>query len=492
MINSLAEENDPPNYLKRILAQEVKFSFLMSRPQSIQRDEAYYTAFSVYRGIADPCIISIPLEESNRAIYLETTFLEKVIKHLADKVSTRKEFIKHQQHFGKIEGLYSEATRVFTRLNKNKEVLLVAYRKYIELVKEISDFAWMPFSVENVFAPKLIALLKANYPSSFEAKYQAVTCLTRLNAYQKMRIAICNAHIEDSEKNAIKALVKDYYWYGEYSFVEDLYDEKYFANEIAKLTKEKAVEEKTRITSEIEKNKANFEETRGQIKDENLLLFADIANEYAYLRTARVDLFKKLLASARPIFELTAKLLKEETGENWNRNEVVKLLEREIIDYLSGRQLPDFDNIASRANAVYYRSSKEAQITTNPALIKKIVSVLQPKESEIIKGTIVFKGIVKGIAVVVLSKNDLYKVTPNSILVARTTMPDYTPALEKVAAFVTEEGGITSHAAIIAREFKKPCIVGTGNCTKLIKDGDLIEVDATKGIVRIIKNSRPS
>ncbi|MBS3176010.1 hypothetical protein J4457_02125 [Candidatus Woesearchaeota archaeon] len=66
-------------------------------------------------------------------------------------------------------------------------------------------------------------------------------------------------------------------------------------------------------------------------------------------------------------------------------------------------------------------------------------------------------------------------------------MPDYAQAMKRSGAIVTEEGGITSHAAIVSRELKKPCIVGTGNCTKLLKDGDYVEVDANKGIVKILK-----
>ena len=53
--------------------------------------------------------------------------------------------------------------------------------------------------------------------------------------------------------------------------------------------------------------------------------------------------------------------------------------------------------------------------------------------------------------------------------------------MQKVAAFVTDEGGLTSHAAIVARELKKPCIVGVGNATKTLHDGDLITVDANTG-----------
>ena len=73
------------------------------------------------------------------------------------------------------------------------------------------------------------------------------------------------------------------------------------------------------------------------------------------------------------------------------------------------------------------------------------------------------------------------------ILVAIMTTPNFIPALEKAAAFVTDEGGITCHAAIIAREMKKPCIIGTKIATKFLKDGDIVQVDANNGIVHILK-----
>jgi len=73
------------------------------------------------------------------------------------------------------------------------------------------------------------------------------------------------------------------------------------------------------------------------------------------------------------------------------------------------------------------------------------------------------------------------------ILVASMTRPEYVPLMKKAKAIVTDEGGITSHAAIISRELKIPCIIGTKIATKVLKDGDLIEVDANKGIVRKIK-----
>ena len=66
------------------------------------------------------------------------------------------------------------------------------------------------------------------------------------------------------------------------------------------------------------------------------------------------------------------------------------------------------------------------------------------------------------------------------------TTPDMIMVMHKAAAFVTDEGGITCHAAIVSREMKKPCIVGTKIATKVLKDGDMVEVDATDGTVKKI------
>jgi len=74
------------------------------------------------------------------------------------------------------------------------------------------------------------------------------------------------------------------------------------------------------------------------------------------------------------------------------------------------------------------------------------------------------------------------------ILVAGQTRPTLMTAIHKAGAIVTDEGGIISHAAIISRELKKPCIIGTKIATKILKDGDLVEVDANNGIVKILKD----
>lgn len=66
------------------------------------------------------------------------------------------------------------------------------------------------------------------------------------------------------------------------------------------------------------------------------------------------------------------------------------------------------------------------------------------------------------------------------------TSPDFVPLMKKAKAIVTDEGGLSCHAAIVSREMGLPCVIGTKNATKVFKDGDMIEVDANKGFVRKI------
>lgn len=89
---------------------------------------------------------------------------------------------------------------------------------------------------------------------------------------------------------------------------------------------------------------------------------------------------------------------------------------------------------------------------------------------------------------VCLTMEDLKKLEEGDILVTAMTRPEFFQAMKTAAAFVTDEGGLTCHAAIVAREFNKPCIIATKNATKLLKDGDLVEVNANHGVVKVIKD----
>lgn len=108
-------------------------------------------------------------------------------------------------------------------------------------------------------------------------------------------------------------------------------------------------------------------------------------------------------------------------------------------------------------------------------------------DDSFIKGAIANKGFVKGIVKVLNAIEDVKKIKKGDIVVSPMTSVLLYPYLKNVSAIITDEGGLTSHAAIISRELKIPCIVGTKIATQVLKDGDLVEVDADEGIVRILK-----
>lgn len=109
-----------------------------------------------------------------------------------------------------------------------------------------------------------------------------------------------------------------------------------------------------------------------------------------------------------------------------------------------------------------------------------------PNEKHL-QGQAAYTGNVRGIVRLIFKRNEMNKIKKGEILVTGMTTPEFLPAMKQAAAFITDEGGLTCHAAIIARELKKPCIIGTKNSTKILKDGDLVEVDANQGIIKILK-----
>jgi pyruvate,water dikinase len=96
-------------------------------------------------------------------------------------------------------------------------------------------------------------------------------------------------------------------------------------------------------------------------------------------------------------------------------------------------------------------------------------------------------GLARGVARVLHSAGELHRIQPGEILVCEATSPNWTPAFGKIAACVCDGGGTLTHASIISREYRIPCVVGVGLATQVIADGDIVEVDGSRGIVRVTK-----
>lgn len=95
----------------------------------------------------------------------------------------------------------------------------------------------------------------------------------------------------------------------------------------------------------------------------------------------------------------------------------------------------------------------------------------------------------RGVVRVLLDPNQSSSFIPGEVLVAPMTSPEYVFVMKIASAILTDTGGLTSHAAIVSRELNVPCLVGTKVATHLLKDGDIVEVDAKKGTVKILSPS---
>jgi len=114
----------------------------------------------------------------------------------------------------------------------------------------------------------------------------------------------------------------------------------------------------------------------------------------------------------------------------------------------------------------------------------KLLGKVSDTDLNEIQGTRAMGGKIIGRANVILKKADLNKMKEREILVTTMTSPDFIAAMKKAAAIVTDEGGITCHAAIISRELGIPCVIGTKIATRVIKDGDILEVNANHGLIK--------
>ena len=107
-------------------------------------------------------------------------------------------------------------------------------------------------------------------------------------------------------------------------------------------------------------------------------------------------------------------------------------------------------------------------------------------ERDVIKGTGASAGVVRGPARVTLTPEDFGSVQPGDIIVCPSSNPSWVPLFAIAGGLITNTGGVLSHAAVVAREFALPAVVGTGDATTRIADGRLVEIDGTTGIVRLL------
>jgi len=173
-----------------------------------------------------------------------------------------------------------------------------------------------------------------------------------------------------------------------------------------------------------------------------------------------------------------------------------------FIEYSLTEELPmvldkslSIDVLKNRRNGgvLFIHKNGKLKETIVGNIAESFVAKLQASENNEtseISGTIASRGKAVGKVRIIISAKSINDVEYGEILVAPMTRPEHITGMKKASAIVTDDGGITCHAAIVSRELGKPCIIGTKIATKVLHDGDLVEVDADNGVVRILEKAK--
>lgn len=345
------------------------------------------------------------------------------------------------------------------------------------LKEELEDEFRLKFGVD--WANKLrVASFPIGHSFSNEERISLLKIAVLIERYRigSYRKAVCNKYIN----HLLNIHTKSYYWiednYGVYKKLsaQDFYNRALVLSknnprvELANIKKFrlKAMREKKGVLPKI------------STKGKSLILLSDMLTSGSDHRKTLV--FK----SAKVWFTLAREVAHR---FRLTENDLLNLSHLELKDLLYKGQVNKAQLKLRHKSCLALCSPTEYHLFEGKNLHLKIDDFEEKVENpSVVHGLVASSGTARGKVRVVIMHTDIAKVKIGEILVTNNTTPDYVPAMRKAAAIVTEQGGITSHAALVSRELGVPCVIGTKIVTKIFKTGDRVEVDANKGIIRRI------
>jgi phosphohistidine swiveling domain-containing protein len=344
------------------------------------------------------------------------------------------------------------------------------------------------FSVDDYVFPDLALDIKKVIPANkYDEAIKIISIPTIVFGYQKYHLALIKAKsVVD-----LRRVVGEFAWVREYSFQEKLLDYKMAVADKKNLIKQGLKNDILRASADCQRNQKKFSALLRTIKDKKLKMRVKLVNEYINIKTERIETYKIFQTDFRSFFRQLLILIKKNQPRA-AYEDMISLTDQEIIDFLKTGRKIDLEQTKKRfANKfVSISINGQTKFIYDLKLIAKIrTSFMSTGEIKEIKGNVVSQGQARGKVKIIWRSSDLSKLKSGDVLVANFTTPEYVPAMKKAIAIVTDDGGITCHAAIISRELNKPCVVGVKIATKVLKDGMMVEVDAERGIVKILKKS---
>ncbi len=414
-------------------------------------------------------------EESNEVCYIGENDFSKLIRAMENR--------RYERSIKNFERLFMNAAKEYLNFSKkiskqnlkdkNNAFLKKLYLKYQKLAVRYTLFIWLVYYLNEIFSEKTRNIIKKSLKDTEEEKLAIHVLFSPAKKATILKFTEDAKNLEQINDKTVAKLYKKYNWIS----CLDLHDEPWTIKEFVKHVK--IVNKKTK------KELINYNEFlyKLKLKKQEKILFK-IVRTLVYLKDLRDD-FRR-----QAIYYIRASLFKEIANRmGISLRDISYLQEKEIIEFLDNNVQSAKFRERQKGFIIFFNEKKHLICKSGNDLEKAIQMLGFTKDEHKlaeITGLPASKGIVRGKVAIVKGAKDLRKVKKNNILVAVTTHPDYVPAMQKAAAIVTDEGGITSHAAIVSRELKKPCIVGTKTATKTLKDADIVEVDANNGIVRKI------
>lgn len=337
---------------------------------------------------------------------------------------------------------------------------------------------------EMLLKDKLMETNKENFLEIFES----LSSPEYLSFYQTEELDLLKLkEIKNSEllNKKLEEHQQKYYWLrNSYGHAEVL-SVSYFREELSKFTEEKA-KEKIKEIQELsektrEKKKKIIEKYKISKEIENIakrlsysIWWQDFRKKFIFMAIAEIEKF---------VIEVSRKY-------GINKEELYQYSARDLGDLIkTGKRVKNALDRKKGCMEYYYEKKEMKRFDHEKAneIMKPFLEIEIDKDLNEIKGLPVSRGKVKGKVKIILSPLKMTKMNFGDILVAPMTSPDFIVAMKKSAGIITDEGGISCHAAIISRELGIPCIIGTRNATQILKDNDVVEVDADKGIIKILK-----
>jgi phosphohistidine swiveling domain-containing protein len=308
-----------------------------------------------------------------------------------------------------------------------------------------------------------------------------------------LAIYIKENDIKDFKKtNEFKTLVSKYFWIPFDYLGPEIWDEKYYIKRINELLLfELDVLKKQK--EEILQYQRSLELRQKRLIKE-LKLPEDLINLFEAMKDIAIlqDQKKATTTESHYYLQNLFRELAERTGMDYS--DFYFVLNEEIKEVLlNSRNMKDIVKNRKKLSVTIIKDEKIEIFTGSEAkdYAKNNDVLLPSQETEenvtVIKGITGSQGYAVGEVRIIDKQADMSKFKKGEILVATMTSPDYVPIMSKAKAIITNEGGITCHAAIVSRELGIPCIIGTEIATKVLKNGDIVEVNADNGIVKVIK-----